>query len=56
MWIMTEHGWVMFSPKSDVDVPCAPELYSGPLPSLECKAFIRKNEQDHVEYLNKKAS
>ncbi len=32
----------------------APELYHGPLPSLEAKSYIRKLEREHIEWVNRR--
>lgn len=53
MHIMTKDGWKPLQCKAEV-TPIAPEMYSGPIPSLECKALIRKYEKEHSEWVNKR--
>lgn len=44
-------GWEPYTEKAPAD----PELYKGPLPSFEARAFIRGMEREHAEWVKRRA-
>jgi hypothetical protein len=55
MHIFTKRGWRPLPIKAE-PVPAAPQLYTGPIPSFECQAFIRQLERNHVEWVERRAA
>ncbi|HEV2659403.1 MAG TPA: hypothetical protein VGU68_02315 [Ktedonobacteraceae bacterium] len=57
MHIMTEdRGWQPLDRQTDNTIEEAPPRYRGPLPSFDCQAFIKDNEQAHAEWQEKRAT
>ena len=53
MWIMTAKGWRVIEIRNYTPADRNDGRYMGPLPSFECLAFIRRCEQDHLEFTNR---
>lgn len=54
MRILTERGWMPLQIPTHARIEEAPPRYRGPLPSLECRAYVAKLDNEHVEWLAKR--
>lgn len=55
--IMTKRGWRQLQPVKQVVHPAENDhgRYEGPLPSMECLAYLKRCERDHAEWLELRA-
>lgn len=55
MYIMTATGWRRLVPSVVSEAPCEPELYCGPIPSVECQRYVARLERQHIEWCERRA-